>query len=59
MAAPPQGLDRCFDPQATGTWVASKQGGAAGELPRRSYMTYTAGGAGLLGGGHGRGTVLL
>lgn len=27
MAVPHQGFDRCFDPQTTGTWLASKQRG--------------------------------
>lgn len=47
MAVPHQGLDRCFDPQTTGTWLASKQRGAAGELPRWSYTTYAEGVVGL------------
>lgn len=35
MAGAVPGLDdRCFDTQPRGTWLASKQRGAAGELPR-------------------------
>lgn len=52
MAVPHQGLDSCFDPQTIRRWLVSKQRGAAGELPWRSYMTYTEGGGGVLGGVH-------